>query len=413
MMPAHDSWVLLIGAAVVLAAAVHAVAHRARVPSLIGYLALGLALRAVEDRWHLLGAVGLQAFGLLADLGIVVLLFRVGLGSDPAGLYRKLRPAMLLWIGDVALAGGLGYVVARQVAGLGLLESSIVAVALSATSIAVSASVWAEAGVLGSSNGQLMLDLAELDDVSGIALMALLFAVAPTLASVGDGLAGVLLPAAAAFAVKLALFAALCVLAMRYLERPLTRAIGRLERAPQRMLTVIGSGFLIAALASALGFSLAIGALFAGLVFSRDPAAIKTEARLDDLYAFFVPFFFIGIGLQVDLGALGDGLGLGLWLGLWLAAAAIVGKLVGVGLPALGATGASGAALIAASMVPRAEITMIVADQGRAAGLLPQTTYAALVFVSATTCLLTPWLIRTLLLRWPRAVRATRPEHRP
>jgi Kef-type K+ transport system membrane component KefB len=196
---------------------------------------------------------------------------------------------------------------------------------------------------------------------------------------------------------------------VRYLERPLTQAIGRLERAPQRMLTVIGTGFVIAAVAGALGFSLAIGAFFAGLVFSRDPVAIKTEGRLDDLYAFFVPFFFIGIGLQTDLGALDDGLG----LGLWLLAAAIAGKLLGAGLLAMGVTSASGAALIGVSMVPRAEIAMVVADQGRAGGLLAQGPYAALVLVSAATCVLTPWLIHAMLARWPRAAGARPRGHHP
>ncbi|MBI2969848.1 MAG: cation:proton antiporter [Gammaproteobacteria bacterium] len=193
-------------------------------------------------------------------------------------------------------------------------------------------------------------------------------------------------------------FASLCWLAARYVEHPLTRLAARLKNPPERMLPVAGAGFVIAAIAGTLGFSLAIGALFAGLVFSRDPAAIRVEARFDDLYAFFAPFFFIGIGLQTAP----DALAAGAAIGLWLLAAAVAGKVVGAILPALLVTDVGGAALIAASMIPRAEIAMVIAHQGREAGLLPDAMHAALVMVTAGTCLLAPWLIHSLLARWPQ-----------
>lgn len=404
MNPGHEIWVLLVGLAVTLAAPLQALAARLRIPSLVGYLPLGLALRAADDRWQLLGDTGRTAFGLLADLGIVVLLFHVGLRSNLAGLARKLKPAALIWMGDVGIATLAAYAVARHGLGLPLAASLTIAVALSATSVSVAAAVWDEAGALQTAQGEMLIDVAELDDISGVLLLGLLMAVAPILVGGGTALAPLLLAGAAVFVLKFGAFAAACALLAKHVEPRLTHAIARLERAPQRMLTVVGAGFVIAAVAGAAGFSLAIGALFAGLVFSRDPAAVKTEARLDDLYVFLVPFFFIGVGLQIEPAALGQGLG----VGAWLLAAAVAGKLVGAGLPAFFIVGPRRAALLATSLVPRAEIALVIAQQGLAAGLLSRSVHAGLVLVSALTCLLTPWAIHALLARWPRAVGAPR-----
>lgn len=398
MESSHALWVLVVGAMMACTPAIGSFAQRVRVPAVVGYLALGLLLGQADRHWPLLGAGGRQALSFLADLGIVVLLFRVGLESNPAALLSKLKPASLVWIGDVAVSGGLGFLAAYHLVGLALGPALIIAAALSATSIGVSTAVWQNRGALGSPNGQLLIDVAELDDISGVTLMALLFAILPVLPQGGGDLLPPLLAAGAAFAAKFLAFAVFCFLFARYLEGPLTSAAARLEHAPQRMLTVAGLGFMIAALAGWLGFSLAIGALFAGLVFSRDPQAVRTEGRFNDLYAFFAPFFFIGIGLQTDVSLVGGALG----AALVLFAAALLGKLLGDGLPTLLLTGATGAVLVGVSMVPRAEIALVIADQSRAAGALPEDAYAMLVLVSAATCLVAPWSVDILLRRWPQ-----------
>jgi Kef-type K+ transport system membrane component KefB len=144
------------------------------------------------------------------------------------------------------------------------------------------------------------------------------------------------------------------------------------------------------------------------LTFSRDPHAVKTEARFDDLYAFFAPFFFIGIGLQIEL----DHLGSAAVPSLWLVAAASIGKIAGTALPALMTMDISGAFLIAASMIPRAEIAMIIAQRGLTSGVLSQDTYAALLIVAGTTCVAATWLVHGLLARWPQHPITKRKEQR-
>lgn len=392
--------VMLVGAAVVAAVLINALFARMGLPALVGYMLLGILLRLADNQWQFLSEPVMTAFRFMANLGVVALLFKVGLESHPGALAQKLPKAAVIWIGDVCIAAGIGFVAAFYLLNLALVPSLVVATALTATSVGVSVATWDAKGALDSDNGELLVDVAELDDISGIALMALLFAVVPVLLN-GDGefwptLGGT----AGSFVVKFALFILFCLLFSHYGERRLTHLSARLRQPPERMLVVVGVGFLIAALAGWLGFSLAIGALFAGLVFSRDPEAVKTEKSFQDLYAFVTPFFFIGIGFNIDPGALTQAL----LIGATLTVAALLGKLIGDGLPSLFLIGGSGAALLGASMIPRAEIAMVIMHQGQQLGpeVVPPQVYAGMVLVNAVTCLLAPLALNPMLKRWPQ-----------
>lgn len=392
--------VLLVGVSTVLAMALRAVLDRVGVPPLVGFVGLGIALSAVDQQVTILTEPVLAAFELLGSLGIVALLFRVGLGSHPQRLWRKLPDASVIWIGNVLASGAVGYFVASTLLGWSLIPSLIVTVALTATSIGVAVPIWEEAGALSSDNGSLMLDVAELDDISGVILMALLFAVLPTLqAGVGD-LWPALSQTASSLAIRLVAFTILCVVFAHYLEPILDREINRWERPTERVLTVAGLGSVIAAFAGALGFSLAIGALFAGLIFSRNAARMMRDRSLNVLYDFLTPFFFIGIGLKVDPAVFGGALG----IGAALLGAAIVGKLVGGIVPTLLTTSLSGATLIGVSLVPRAEIAMVIMDRGHDLGpwAVPDSVYGAMTVVTLATCVLTPLVLGPLLRRWPQ-----------
>lgn len=400
----HAPWILIVGAAMVLAGTVEAIARRLRFPSVVAYLLLGMLLRLADVRWGVLADGGREAFALFADIGIIALLFRVGLESNPKGLIAQLRPASVIWVSDVTISGVLGYLAARYGLGFDLAASLVIGVALTATSIGIATAAWRDADELDTPKGRLMLDVAELDDISGVVLFAMLFALLPVLGTTANEAIPLLAHTAVSFGIKFALFATFCLLFARFVERPLTSLVSRLAPQPQRMLSVAGVGFVIAALAGWLGFSFAIGALFAGLVFSRDPKAVRAEARFTDLYAFFTPFFFLGIGLEVDISSLGGGLEAG---GLLLAAA-VVGKFVAGTIPAFWTTGAAGALLLGVSLIPRAEIALVIAHQGHALGMLPEDAYAALVLVSGATCLVVPWVLGKMFSRRSRRRSAVR-----
>lgn len=392
--------VLLVGLTIIAALLVKAGLRRIRVPGLVGFLALGFGLRLLDQRWDLLSSEGEAVFGFLSSVGVVALLFRIGLESNLRGLLEQLPRAGWIWVGNVVLSAVGVYVTARWLLGFGRVPSLFASVSLTATSVGVAMAVWREKQALNTPEGELLVDVAELDDISGVALMAILFAILPILHG-GGGPETLLADAAGTagwFLVKLVLFTVGCFLFSRYVEERLSDLFKRTGHPETTMLLVTGSGLVIAALAGWLGFSLAIGALFAGLLFSRDPDATKFDTSFESVYELFTPFFFIGIGMDLDPGGLLGGAS----IGAVLLAPAVATKVVGAGLPAVVNISCSGALLIGLSMAPRAEIALIIMQRGRAAGewAVPPSLYAGIVLVSASTCVVVPWLLSGMLESW-------------
>ena len=256
---------LCVGAFILGSILVRAWFARIGVPSLIGFLILGFLLRFANDNLALLSQQGLDVLDFLARIGVFVLLFRVGLESSLQGLISKLPRAAPIWIGNVVLSGLPAYFVSIHFLDLANLPSLFIAVALTATSVAVSAEVWREAKALKSPNGETFVDVAELDDLSGVALMALLLAVAPVLQTGdNDATLAVVATESVVLVLKAAGFLAACYLIARYGETYISKVLKRTGE-PDSILLVIGCGILVAALGSFFGFSMAIGAFFAGL----------------------------------------------------------------------------------------------------------------------------------------------------
>jgi Kef-type K+ transport system membrane component KefB len=390
--------VLVIGLIVFLSMLVKSGLERTMVPPLVGFLILGFLIRLADSRLNFLNQECQEILGFLAKLGLITLLFRVGLESNLAGLLKQLRRASVVWASNVLVSGALGFATAFYVLDFSWVTSAVVGCALTATSVGFSVAMWEEAGALQSKSGELLIDVAELDDISAIVIMALIFAVLPNLEN-GDlgGRWPVIAETVALFLLKLGAFGAFCYLFSRFIEPPMTGYFGNLKAAPDPMLVVVAVAFMIAAVAGLVAFSLAIGAFFAGLVFSRDPQAVKMEASFLPLYELFSPFFFIGIGLDLDPGSMKAALG----LGSVLLAAAAGGKILANVIPLWPMAGAEKALLIGVSMVPRAEIAMVIMDKGLKAGhwLVPPALFGAMVVVVAGTCILSPPVVSSLLKR--------------
>lgn len=370
--------------------------ERVGIPAMVGFVMLGIITSFINSFFPFINQHFELSLAFLAHIGIVALLFRVGLKSNIKGLIKKLPDASIIWLGDVVVNFALGFVVSYYLLDLSQISSLVIATALTATSVAASVVVWQETGKLNTANGQLLVDVAELDDISGILLLVGLLAIIP-LAQVSE--IEIFSQVGATVAIvfgKLILFIVLCYLFAHYLESSFTRF--NRQWADSKMgltISVLGAGLAIAAVAGYLGFSLAIGALFAGLAFSRDPQAVRTDTRFIMLYEFFTPFFFIHIGLQIDTTAISQSIGLAVILVL----IAIIGKIVGVGLPALRHLPRRSALLLGISMVPRAEIAMLILFQASLAGqgIIPPELYAAMVLVAILTSIISPISLRYLL----------------
>lgn len=387
---------VLIGVLIAASVAVRAALHRLRIPPLVGYLVLGMLLRAGSDPWSSFESDEFQALELLGELGVIALLFRIGLEAKLSGLVRQLRTAWIVWTGDVAVSALAGFAAARWLLGLELAPSLVIATGLTATSAAVSSAVWESCGKLDTPDGQRVLDVAELDDISGVVLLALLFAMLPGLQAPEQGsLLSAVSDAALSTAIRFALFAVACFGFARYAEPRITELCKRLPGSPDRMLTVVSIGIVIAGAAELSGLSVAIGAFFAGLAFSRDARAIRIEASFEPVYELVTPFFFLSLGFGMapqSIAAAG-------LTAVVLLLAAIVGKVLGAGGAALVSLPLSTAAVIGVSMIPRAEIGLLIIDRGHRMGAwaVSDSLYSAMIFVAAGTCLIGPLLLSRML----------------
>lgn len=367
--------------------------HGRWLPPMIVYIVIGMLVgTGLHGEW-LPVEKALPGLRLLAEAGLVMLLFKAGLDADLKDLGRQLPNASWIWFWNVLVSAVAGFVAARYWVGLDQLSSVFIAVALTATSVGVTVSLWDEAGQLKTHEGSLLLDVAELDDLSTICLVAVLVAVAPLVATgedwVNAGLAAAIGQVLLALAVFLALVAAFSLL----LEPRLTAFFERHTINHESVIFVLAVSFIIASLAEFAGLSLAIGAFLAGLAFSRDDRMTQERPVIRGLTDFLTPFFFIGLGLLVKMSAFI----VALWPAALLLVAAIVGKLVGVGVPAWPRLGPGMALLLAVSMIPRSEIAMIVMQRGLQVGV-SERAFAAMVIISLVTVLVAvlavPWLLR-------------------
>ncbi|MFB6273672.1 MAG: cation:proton antiporter [Salinibacter sp.] len=375
--------VLLVGTLIVLSILSKAALEHFNLPDLFGYLLIGVGLRIADATWALMTPRGPELLAFLAEFGVVALLFRVGLECNLKHLIQRLSGATVILLVNVAISLIAVLGTTLVLLNWSLLPSLFAAVALTATGVGVSVRIWRNTDQLGSAKGALMLDVAELDDLSGVVLLALLAALAPQLQSgMSVDLIGPMALTLGYTLGKMALLMLGGLLFSQYLERPLTHRLHTLQPDPaDTMISVLGVGLMVAGLTALLGFSAAIGGFFAGLIFSRDPLSVKIDASFDSLYDLFVPFFFVYIGVQLDLSILVDNLG----PVLLLFVVAVVSKGLGAFLPVMNRLRPQSALVFAIALIPRSEITLLIMKRGFDLGVVSQQAFGVVVAVVVLT----------------------------
>jgi len=326
----------------------------------------------------------------LGDLGVLFLVFSVGLGM-PA---REIRKVGLISL-KVAVLGvavpfilGFGFVT-FAVRGGPPSEALFVAAAMVATSVGITARLLHDRNLQETREAKVILGAAVIDDVLGILILAMAVGLA------AKGSADLLELA------KIAAVAGTFVFLVGIVGPRLVRRVGnpgnprslvgRLRTPWAVYLLALLLCFGLSALASYLKMAAVIGAFLGGMVMAEISEAYHLERPFRILNVFFVPFFFIVIGLQVDLGALAAVLPIAVALILL----AVAGKLIG---GTLGARGLGrSASVVGVGMVPRGEVGILVAATGLQSGFLSPGMYGALVLMSIVTSLITPMLLSRLL----------------
>jgi Kef-type K+ transport system membrane component KefB len=296
--------------------------------------------------------------------------------------------------GVVRFAAGFGFGAAT---GEETATSVFVGAALVATSVGITSAVLLEIGALKTLASRTILGAAGVDDI----LARILLAVATGLAAQGavDVYAiAVVIALAVAF---VAFFALGGTRMMR--ARPQILSAPRFSESPLLPAVILCLG--LAAFAAQIGLAALIGSFLAWLMVAETKEQLPIEDEVAPLYAFFPPFFFAFIGIELDLGALADGGVLALLAGV--TALAVVTKLGSGWLGAL-SLGRREAAIVGVGMVPRGEVGIIVAGIGAAAGVVDAELFAVIVGMSVLTTLAVPPVLRRLT-RAPAAARGGGP----
>jgi Kef-type K+ transport system membrane component KefB len=383
-------------------------------PSVLGELLVGIGAGNVLPQ--LFGERGIAfvrgdpTLHVLAEIGVLVLLFDVGLEADLRALVRVGPSAALVAAIGVVTPFVLGWGTTRWLMPEApMLAHLFVGATLTATSVGITARVLKDLGSLQSREGQVILGAAMLDDVLGLVVLAVMTGMVAATATGGPGLSGL---AVVGIVLKAVVFLGITVGLGHRLSGPIVRLAGRTGQ--REMLLVFGLAlcFTLAFVAERIGLAGIVGAFAAGLLLDPYGEGVRTRdeeatlsALLHPLSSLFVPLFFVLMGIQVDVASLVTRESLG--FGIVLVLVAVAGKLAcaaGVVAPGINRFA------VAIGMVPRGEVGLIFAGIGAALvldgrPLLSQAAFSALVLMVVVTTLLTP-----IGLRW--ALQPTRPARR-
>jgi Kef-type K+ transport system membrane component KefB len=393
---------LLVALVVLLAGAKlgGALAERFGQPAVLGELVAGVAIGALP----LLGVGQLSYIGTneiveaLADLGVILLLFEVGLSTRLADLMKVGLSAFLVATVGVVAPMILGYFV-----GVWLLPSAssyvhvFLGATLSATSVGITARVLQDMGKVKTSEGQIILGAAVIDDVMGLLVLAVMVGMlGGTTANTGVTVAVVTAKAVGFIVGALVLG--------RWLAPRLFRITARLRGRGVIFTAALVTAFLMALAANLVGLAPIVGAFAAGLVLEGVPfkellpEGESLENLLVPLSSLLVPVFFVRMGLGVNLAELAGG-------SVALAAALTIAAILGKQACALAVVNRGVDRLaVGLGMIPRGEVGLIFAGMGldmkiQGVPVLGSGEFAAVVAMVMLTTVVTPPLLRWRLSR--------------
>ena len=387
---------LLLTLAVVLVGAKLAgvLAEKVGQPPVLGELLAGVLLGSSVLGWlPLMGTDGYVILHFLAEVGVVLLLFEIGLETDLKAMFHVGPAALAVAAVGVALPFLLGYYFwahgphAQVASTVPLAIAAIfVGATLTATSVGITARVLGDLGQLASAEARIIIGAALIDDVLGLVILSVVSALAGGGAMTPGGIAKVLVVAVGFLA--LAVFVG---------SRVAPRVFDLLERIKGReILVVFGVAFcfLLAGLADQAGSALIIGAFAAGIILSDTAQYGVIEERVKPVVSLFTPIFFVVVGSSVDLRLLDPsrpGAGGVLWAACALTLLAVVGK-VAAGWAAPWAKFRR--VVVGVGMIPRGEVGLIFADIGRRSGILGAEVFNAVLLMILVTTFLAPVLLK-------------------
>ena len=377
---------LVFGAAKILGE----LAESLKMPNIVGEIIAGVLLGP-----SVLALVQPGQIRELAELGVLFLLFRVGLEVKASDLAKVGRTATLVAVLGVVVPLGMGYLIYRA-SGASNIESLFVGAAMVATSVGITAQVLAGMGLLNVLASRIILAAAVIDDILGLVVLAIV-------SSVAKGDVNVLeLATTAAISIGFTVF--ILSFGSKTMMRILPKLDAMMKGVESQFSLALILLFALALFAHYAGVAAIIGAFLAGVALA-ETVNHRVHVLTQGVTELLVPFFLAGIGLALDVTVLRDPKVLALAGAITVAA--VVSKLVGCGLGAW-SLGFADAKRVGAGMVPRGEVGMVVAQIGATMGTISQQAYSVVVVMAVLTTVIAP-----VLLNWTFGSMASEPQEPP
>lgn len=328
-----------------------------------------------------------EVLSVLSELGVIVLLFEIGLESNLKELMAVgVQAIVVAFVGVVVpfIAGTAGLML---VFGVPAVPAIFAGAALTATSIGITSRVLSELGQLNSREGQIILGAAVIDDVLGIIVLAVVAGLAKT-GEIDVSNVIYLIISAAAFLLG-------AILLGNVINSSFLSIAAQLQTRGELVIPAFTFAFLLSYFAAAIHLEAILGAFAAGLVLDDTEQRKALQKQVEPVADLIVPVFFVVVGARTDLSVLNPAIPSnqeGLIMAVFLVIIAILGKVV-TGFTVFGQPDINRLA-IGVGMIPRGEVGLVFLGVGSASGVLSPALEAAIVVMVIFTTFLAPALLR-------------------
>jgi len=328
-----------------------------------------------------------EVISVLAELGVIILLFEIGLESDLRQLKEVGTQAVIVACVGVAVPFAAGTVGLMMLFHVPAIPAIFAGAALTATSIGITSKVLSELGQLKSKEGQIIVGAAVIDDVLGIIVLA----VVASLAKTGEiDVANVIYLIVSATAFLLG-----SILLGGIFNKTFVAVVEKLKTRGNIVIPAFIFAFFMAFLGNAIHLEAILGAFAAGLVLDETDPRNELDELVKPIADLLVPIFFVTVGARADLGVLNPTVPenrAGLLIAAFLMVVAILGKVV-TGWAVFGQPGINRLA-IGVGMIPRGEVGLVFAGIGSASGVLDKPLEVSIIIMVILTTFLAPPFLR-------------------
>ncbi|MBD3880533.1 cation:proton antiporter [Phormidium tenue FACHB-886] len=330
-----------------------------------------------------------EIISVLSEIGVIVLLFEIGLESDLKELIRVGPQAAIVAVVGVAAPFAAGTAGLILLFGVAPVPAIFAGAALTATSIGITAKVLAEIGQLSSREGQIIIGAAVLDDVLGIIVLA----VVASLAKTGE----IRVSNIIYLVISATVFLIGAILLGRLLSPYFVGLVERMQTRGQLLLSSLIFAFVLSYIGAAIQLEAILGAFAAGLVLAETEKREELGEQVVPIADMFVPIFFVVVGAKTDISVLNPinpANREGLIIASFLVVVAVIGKII-TGATVFGQEKVNRLA-IGIGMIPRGEVGLVFAGVGSATGVLPESLDAAIIVMVILTTFVAPPLLRVV-----------------